>query len=156
MATEGVSAPYDVGTHFALRQRFGAFLVAPLLRALGADLESGSLLRIITLIDPYVRTFLKAHGHAVWRFPWRHDADLRVGQGSTALAELIVVAEANHVKRLAVWLHVLDVSGNLLLEAEDGNDYLWLVDGMPQGTKTHLVESVGGAASQIDHVAATW
>jgi hypothetical protein len=156
MGTREVGAPYNAGTHFTLRQRFGAFPVAPLLRALTNDLEPGSVIKFVTVTDPTLRAFLKAQGHLVWRFPWRHDAELRLSQGPASLEGLVALAERHQATGLAVWFLVHDVEGKLLLESEDGNNYLWLADRLPHTTREHLLAAVGGALHQIDNVAATF
>lgn len=155
MSTEVVGSQHDVGTHHSLRQKFGRFPIAPLLRALADELAQGSYLKFVTIIDPHMRDFMKSRGMTVWRFPWRHDAQVRVAHAAEDFADLVAVAETHKSQSPAVWFYAYDGSGNLLLEAEDSNDYLWLADSLPASTHEHLVTVVGGAVSRIDHVPST-
>ncbi|HKQ97711.1 MAG TPA: hypothetical protein VJV75_07545 [Candidatus Polarisedimenticolia bacterium] len=142
----------ELGTQYTLRERFGTLPVAPLLRVLAAYLEHGAHICLITLVDPHARAYLKSRGLTEWRFPWRHDAVLRLARDNQALEGLASVTEQRQSKHLVVWLKVFDLSGNRLLEAEDMNDFLWLSNTLPKAAHERLVASVGGASSQLDGV----
>jgi len=152
METIEVAVP-ERGTQYKLREPFGTLPVSPMLRVLGTCLAHGARVSLITLVDPHVRSYLKARGLTERRFPWRQDAVLRLGQGAEALNALATVAEHGQSKRLAVWLKVFDAAGNRLLVAEDANDFLWLANSLPKSAHQRLVASVGGALSQLDGVA---
>ena len=147
-----MNADRDVlGTTFLLSRHFGKFPVAPLLRAMNQALPSESTVFFVTPIPKSLRTLLRDNARPVKKgFLHRRYWALDGLPHSDTLANIAEVAAVEEWHRLAVWMLAKDSQGTEILEAEDGNNYLWLADIMPEAGRQTILEAVGGVSNSIE------
>jgi hypothetical protein len=140
----------NLGTHYGIRNAFGTFSVVPLIDALAETLPIGARLCLVTPIGKPLKSYLRdnarRHGRTFLRREW-HIEQLANG---ASLRRLSAFARSQDVKALSVWILAEAADNAPLVEAEDGNDYIWVSSTLPPSTHEVLVQSVGGAISKVE------
>jgi hypothetical protein len=133
-----------VGRHFGIPIRFGKFAPGPLLRTMDSSLPPNTVVEFVSPIGRPLRQFLREHGRGVkdrlWQRHWELD---HLGPGGV-LNTLATFVEVNAITKLAVWFQVRDARGTLLLQMENGNDWIWLSDTLDDQVRERLPEAAGG------------
>lgn len=145
MATTNEPNPEPgTGRHFGILEPLGGFSPVSLIREIDATLPAGVVVRFVTPIGGRLRKYLRENGRKVKGRLWQRHWELVHDPQAETLSKLTAFISDNAVLNLAVWFLVLDVSGECILEMEDGNDYVWLSDELDGATIKRLVEAAGG------------
>ena len=136
---------YSKGTHYPVLRDFGSFEVTDFLNVLAEELPVEARLVLTNPIDKNLRKavpqFATQKSGLLSRSVW---FVTKRAEDAASIRSLARFARDHKVSKLAVWICAEAGDSSPLVEAEDGNDYIWLSHSLTRATHQRIVGAVGG------------